>query len=149
MKKVVLALFLVSALIIAGCTQNTAAVSGIEEAVVYKSPTCGCCVGWIPHLEGEGFNVKTIMTQNLNPVKLEHNIPRSMWSCHTAIIGDYFVEGHIPMEAINKLLTENPDIDGIALPGMPAGSPGMPGIKQGTWTIYAIKDGEISTFMEV
>jgi len=72
-----------------------------------------------------------------------------MQSCHTTEIGDYFVEGHVPIEAIDKLLAEKPDIDGITLPDMPAGSPGMPGVKREEFVIYSLKDGESSEFMRI
>jgi hypothetical protein len=116
---------------------------------LYKSPTCGCCIGHSKFLGRDGFDVNLISTPQYEAEKVKNNIPREMWSCHTSIIGDYFVEGHMPMEAIQKLLEEQPDIDGIALPNMPAGSPGMPGVKSYPWTIYSIKDGEISEFMTI
>ncbi len=87
---------------------------------------------------------------DLAPIKDKYNIPRQLQSCHTSIIGDYFVEGHVPVEAIARLIAEKPDIAGIALPGMPSGSPGMPGAKQGTWTIQAVgKDGAVTEFMKI
>ena len=123
-------------------------VSG-QEITMYKSPSCGCCVGHAGYLEGEGYGVDIIANgQALANVKAEQNIPVSVRSCHTSIIEGYFVEGHMPIEAINKLLEERPDIDGIALPDMPVGAPGMPGRKQGEWIIYAIKDGQVSEFMK-
>jgi len=119
-----------------------------REMTVFKSASCGCCVQWAPYIQREGFDVETVST-DMASIKQQYGIPRNMESCHTAIIGDYFVEGHVPIEAIEKLLAEQPDIDGIALPAMPAGSPGMPGVKQGPFTIYAVKDGEVSTFMTI
>jgi hypothetical protein len=82
-------------------------------------------------------------------IKQKYKIPRSMESCHTAVIGGYFIEGHVPIEAVNKLLEENPEIDGIALPRMPAGSPGMPGIKKAPFKVYALSDGEASEFTTI
>ena len=119
------------------------------SATVYKSPTCGCCVKYIPYANGNGFDIETITTSNMDLIKQTHGIPSNMESCHTMIVENYFVEGHIPTEAIDKLLLEQPDIDGIALPGMPSGSPGMPGTKQGDFIIYAIKGGQISEFMRI
>jgi hypothetical protein len=128
---------------------NDNVVSG-QEVTMYKSPNCGCCVGHASYMETKGFEVSTIADDiSMQDVKEQNNIPYGMRSCHTEIIGDYFVEGHVPIEAINKMLEESPDIDGIALPNMPAGSPGMPGIKSGEWIIYAIKDGQASEFMRV
>ncbi len=87
------------------------------------------------------------MTDNVDEIKDRLNIPQDMWSCHTAVIGGYFVEGHVPVAAIRKLLEEQPEIDGIALPGMPAGSPGMGGSKEEPFVIYAVADGAVKEFM--
>lgn len=127
-------------------TSNT--VSG-QSVDMYKSASCGCCVGHAGYLEGKGFDVNVMPTVDMSVIKNMHNIPVNMRSCHTEIIDGYFVEGHVPMEAINKMLTEKPDIDGISLPNMPSGSPGMPGYKQGEWIIYAIKDGQASEYMRI
>ena len=119
-----------------------------SQATVYKSISCGCCGGYASGLDSKGVDVKTVNLDDTSSIKAKYGIPSSMESCHTTVIGDYFVEGHVPYEAVSKLLTEKPDIKGIALPGMPSGSPGMPGAKRGDWTIYSIgNDGEISTFM--
>ena len=118
-------------------------------ATVYKSPTCGCCGNYIPYLRGEGFKVNVVNVEDISKIKSERGIPEGMESCHTIIIGNYFVEGHVPMKAIKKLLKENPDIDGIALPNMPSGSPGMPGQKRGDFIVYSIKDGQTSEFMTI
>lgn len=148
MKKIALLVLLILGLfIVSSCATGKVSVDPAKQVKVFKSPTCGCCVGWIPYLEKEGFQVNAINMANMNSIKEQYNIPRNMESCHTAIIGDYFIEGHVPMEAIEKLLQEQPDIDGIALPNMLSGSPGMPGAKRGTWTIYAVKDGQVTEFM--
>jgi hypothetical protein len=144
-------IILIMAILVVGCNSDSGGpnAGNGQEVTIFKSPTCGCCVGHADYLENEGYYVDVQPTEDLEPVKQRYNIPESMQSCHTAVIGDYFVEGHVPQEAIDKLLTEKPDIDGIALPRMPAGSPGMPGIKSGTWTIFALKDGQISEFMKI
>lgn len=123
-------------------------VSGVP-LTMYKSPTCGCCVGNSAVLKNNGFDVQVVPTGDMKFVKSRFNIPVEMQSCHTSVIGDYFVEGHVPNAAITKLLEEQPDIDGIALPGMPSGSAGMPGVKNQEWIIYSIKDGEYSEFMRI
>ena len=87
--------------------------------------------------------------RSLHIIKKKHNIPLEMQSCHTTILGKYFIEGHVPIEAINKLLKEKPDIDGIALPGMPIGTPGMPGEKEEPYIIYQLVDGKSSVFMTI
>lgn len=119
------------------------------RATVYKSPTCSCCLGHVGYLKKRGFDVETVMENDTDSIKEKYNIPYSMQSCHTTVIGDYFIEGHMPIKAINKLLTEKPDIDGITLPDMPAGSPGMPGIKREEFTIYSLKSGESQEFMRL
>ncbi len=120
-----------------------------NEITIYKSPSCGCCGGYVQYLKDADFTVNVVEKANLDPVKKEQGIPDDMLSCHTAVIGNYFIEGHVPIEAVKKLLAEKPDIDGIALPGMPAGSPGMHGAKSGQWTVYAIKNGESTVFLKV
>jgi hypothetical protein len=120
-----------------------------NKITVYKSPSCGCCVGYIAELKKEGFNVDVKSMVDTTPLKQQYNIPYNMQSCHTSVIGDYYVEGHVPFEAVRKLLEEKPDIDGIALPDMPSGSPGMPGIKTEPFAVYALSNGEKSMFMEV
>jgi hypothetical protein len=116
---------------------------------VFKTPTCGCCDGYVSFLEGEQFKVKKTNMTSLDSIKKKHNIPGEMQSCHTSVVGKYFIEGHVPIEAINKLLKEQPDIDGIALPGMPMGTPGMPGNKEAPYVIYQLIDGEYSVFMTI
>ncbi len=120
------------------------------EMVTYKSPNCGCCGAWARYSEQQGFDTQVNDVDDIQSVKDEHEVPRDVWSCHTSIVEGYVIEGHVPVEAIEKLLEEEPDIEGIALPGMPSGSPGMPGPKQDEWTIYALhEDGTTSTFMEM
>ena len=116
---------------------------------VFKTPSCGCCNGYVLFLEKEKFKVKQTDMKSLQTVKQKYNIPLEMQSCHTTIIGEYFIEGHVPYEAINKLLKEQPDIDGIALPGMPIGTPGMPGEKDEPYVIYQLIDGKSSVFMTI
>ena len=116
---------------------------------VFKTPSCGCCYGYVLFLEEEKFKVKQTDMRSLQTIKKKYNIPLEMQSCHTTILGKYFIEGHVPIEAINKLLKEQPDIDGIALPGMPIGTPGMPGEKEEPYIIYQLVDGKSSVFMTI
>mgnify|MGYP001455376386 CR=1 FL=1 len=116
---------------------------------VFKTPSCGCCYGYVLFLEKEKFNVKQTDMRSLHSIKKKYNIPIEMQSCHTTIMGKYFIEGHVPLQAVNKLLKEQPDIDGIALPGMPIGTPGMPGEKEGPYVIYQLIDGKFSVFMTI
>lgn len=122
------------------------------QAVVYKSPSCGCCGAWAQYAERRGMNVEVKVVRNLNQIKEKYGVPEGKQACHTTVLKEsgYVVEGHVPTSAINKLLNEEPDIQGIGLPGMPQGSPGMPGPKQEDWKIYSLQeDGTTSEFMTV
>jgi len=127
--------------------QATGANPTLAAITMYRSPTCGCCVGWAQYLRTAGFDVEPVVTDDVAAIKDDLQIPNDMRSCHTAIIGAYFLEGHVPVEAIHKLLEEQPEIDGIALPGMPPGSPGMAGEKSEPFVIYSLSDGSIEEFM--
>lgn len=119
-----------------------------QEIVVYKTKTCGCCHIYTRYLDKENTNVKVVDVDDLSVIKNQYDVPSNLESCHTSLVGGYVVEGHIPLEVIEKLLAEKPPIKGIALPGMPSGSPGMPGPKMEEWVIYAIgNDGQVSEFM--
>jgi hypothetical protein len=92
---------------------------------VVKSPTCGCCSAWVAIAEGMGYEVEATDLDDMAEAKRAAGVPEPLWACHTAEIAGYVVEGHVPFEAIERLLEERPEIDGIAVPGMPMGSPGM------------------------
>lgn len=94
-------------------------------AVVHKSPTCGCCTAWVDHMRQAGFRVEVREEGNLDPIKRALGVPAGKGSCHTAEIGGYLVEGHVPADDVKRLLREKPDAVGLVLPGMPTGSPGM------------------------
>jgi hypothetical protein len=116
--------------------------------MLYKNPECGCCEAYVDYLRHHGFEVTSKPTNDLAEISRKAGVPSDLQGCHTAFIEDYVVDGHVPVEAINKLLAERPPIKGITLPGMPAGSPGMSGEKIGPFTIYAIgQDGKSSVFM--
>ena len=116
---------------------------------VYHSPDCGCCREYIGYLRASGAEVRVKHAENMQAVKERFNIPRQLWSCHTSIVEGYFVEGHVPLEAVRKLLDTRPAVDGLALPGMPAGSPGMGGVKTEPFTIYSSTNGVASVFMRL
>ena len=133
-------------------TDNKDALANINNkqiVEVFKTPSCGCCYGYVLFLEKEKFKVKQTDMRSLHTIKQKYNIPVEMQSCHTTIMGKYFIEGHVPFEAVEKLFKEQPDIDGIALPGMPIGTPGMPGDKDEPYIIYQLKDGKSSVFMTI
>lgn len=92
---------------------------------VYKSPTCGCCAKWIEHLVASGFDVEIEDSDAMAQVKAEAGVPVALQSCHTAVIDDYVFEGHVPIETIVRFMEERPDVQGLAVPGMPVGSQGM------------------------
>lgn len=122
------------------------AVAVVKVIEVFKSPTCSCCHEWEAYLRGLGYTVKSVPTDDMAAVKAQYGLPQETWSCHTAVIAGYAVEGHVPVEAIEDLLAERPAIDGIALPAMPPGSPGMPGVKEGPFEVLAVQDGAVSPF---
>jgi hypothetical protein len=129
--------------------QDASAVTKVSKhnVEVFKTSSCGCCYGYVLFLKENEFKVKQTDMRSLHSIKKKYNIPLKMQSCHTTILGKYFIEGHVPIKAINKLLKEQPDIDGIALPGMPIGTPGMPGEKEEPYVIYQLVDGKSSVFM--
>jgi hypothetical protein len=121
-----------------------------ESVVVYASPSCGCCGQYADYLESEGgYTVDLQRTDDVDSIKADAGVPENAAGCHTTMLGDYVVEGHVPLEAVDKLLRERPAIDGIALPGMPAGSPGMGGTKQEPFEILSFADGTIETYTTI
>ena len=113
-----------------------------QEIMVYKSPTCGCCNKWVKHLEENGFKVKTQDMKKVETIKDQLGIKGNFRSCHTAKINGYFVEGHVPAKDIKRMLREKPDIKGLAVPGMPMGSPGMEGHRKDRYSVIAIDKGD-------
>jgi hypothetical protein len=119
------------------------------DVVVYKSPTCGCCKKWVSHLEKNGYTVEVHneSRNKLSSIKGEMGVPRDLQSCHTAKIGGYVIEGHVPADVIARLLKEKPQIKGLAVPGMPMGSPGMEGPRKDSYDILALEEnGKTSIF---
>lgn len=104
---------------------------------VVKSPTCGCCTAWVDYMKKQGFTVTVEHKADLTALKRANGVTRDLESCHTAFVAGYVVEGHVPAELIKKLLTDKPaGVKGIAVPGMPMGSPGMEGDRKDRYTIY-------------
>ena len=99
--------------------------SSTPKIAVFKDPSCGCCGAWVDHLRAAGFAVEVVETRNLDAVKTRLGVPENLAACHTAEIGGYVIEGHVPATAIRRLLDEKPGAVGLAVPGMPVGSPGM------------------------
>lgn len=149
----VIAVLIAGALVLSRPNQNNEdmaerPLSG-QEVTVYKTLTCGCCEVYAKYLEREEVNTKVVNVDDLTATKSQYGVPQQVQSCHTSLVGGYVVEGHIPLEIVEKLLVEKPAIKGIALPGMPSGSPGMPGPKTDTWTIFAFaEDGTVTEWMK-
>lgn len=154
---VTLALLTITA---AGCNSTSANLStsstplstnnftGNDSTVeVYRSASCGCCGLWVEHMQQAGFTVTETITEELNAVKAKHGVPNQLASCHTAIVDGYVVEGHIPSEDVQRLLAEKPAVTGIAVPGMPIGSPGMEvGNEREPYAVLSFKGETIETF---
>jgi hypothetical protein len=113
-----------SALAAAGLSGQLAFASG-NRLTVFKSPSCGCCQAWAEHMQRAGFSVEIEQVENLTPIKARLGVPQMLKSCHTATVNGYVIEGHVPAGDVTRLLREQPKAIGLAVPGMPIGSPGM------------------------
>ncbi len=122
-RRALLAGLAVSALSVSA--RSTLAVETLPRMVVTKDPTCGCCTAWVEHVRAAGFDVAVVESSDLSRLKIRLGVPQTLASCHTAEIGGYVIEGHVPPAVIKRLLAEKPDAKGLAVPGMPVGSPGM------------------------
>jgi hypothetical protein len=135
------------ALVAVSCSKPAAAGPVIT---MYKTPTCGCCGAWADHMRENGFTVQEVIRADLNPIRKEMGVPGNMLSCHTAVIDGYAVEGHVPADVVARLLRERPAVAGIAVPGMPIGSPGMEQL--GRWEpyeVYTFSNGAPKAIYEV
>jgi hypothetical protein len=121
-------LFLISGLALAGMVvvspSDNLPAQG-PAMTVYKTPTCGCCAKWVDHMKAAGFKVQVQDMDDLTEIKQASGVPIPIRTCHTAVVGNYVVEGHVPADLVKKMLNEKPKMAGIAVPGMPIGSPGM------------------------
>jgi len=134
----------------AGALTATAARAAPARALtVYKTPTCGCCGGWVAHMRRNGFAATVIEQADLTPVRRRLGVPDAVVSCHTAVIDGYALEGHVPATDILRLLAERPQAAGLAVPGMPLGSPGMEvpdGTRDAFDTLLILRDGRTRVF---
>src|SRR3989344_5626476 len=147
---VVLVILLVVGFILAARPKDDVDLSPLKsvDMAMFKSPSCGCCSVYSDYISRKVANLKINQVDDIEKVKRDAGVPANLESWHTSFIGDYFIEGHVPAEAIAKLMTEKPNITGIAMAGMPQGSPGMPGSKRGDFVIYAVnQDGSSVEFM--
>lgn len=120
----------VGAALIGGASLGAPALLGstpaaAQQVEVWKSPTCGCCGGWVKHMEAAGFSMKVHTIEDVDAVKAAKGVPDTLMSCHTAVVDGYVVEGHVPASDIRRLLAERPKAKGLSAPGMPQSSPGM------------------------
>lgn len=139
-------LVVLSAILVGGAAFH--AQQARPGVTVYKTATCGCCSLWVEHLRKNGFDVKAVDVEDIQTVKTTYGVPASLGSCHTAVVGNYAIEGHVPADAVQRLLRERPDVAGIAVPGMPIGSPGMEvGDRKDPYSIMSFKrDGTSAVF---
>jgi len=137
---------IIAPLALLACIQSAAAAT-IE---VVKSPYCGCCTQWVEYLRREGFEVRVVEAEDVSPAARRLGVPDDLRSCHTASIGGYAIEGHVPAADIRRLLAERPDALGIAVAGMPVGSPGMEqgNVRQPYATILFMRDGRRRLFAQ-
>ena len=119
--------------------------AALPPVTVYKSPACGCCGDWAAHMRAAGFRVDVKDVDDVSPIKSRMGIPDTLWSCHTAVVDGYALEGHVPAGDVKRLLRERPKVKGLAVPGMVPGSPGMAGPAQRYATV-AFGDGGNRTF---
>ena len=135
-------------LTVAACKKPAASAS-LPVMIVHKSESCGCCEGWVQHMQRAGFLVEVRNESNLDEVKTRVGVPFGKGSCHTAEVGGYFIEGHVPAGDVQRLLAQRPNAKGLVLPGMPLGSPGME-VPDGTVQPYTVElvlhSGETTEF---
>lgn len=123
------------------------AADPVPVVQVWRTPTCGCCGAWVRHLEANGFSVTVTMQDDLAAIKARYGVPRNLESCHTAVVGGYVVEGHVPAADVRRLLRERPALAGLVVPGMPAGSPGMEApVSEPYATLALAADGSTRVF---
>ena len=118
-------LFLITGLALAGTVAASPSARQSAQMTVYKTPTCGCCAKWVDHMKAAGFKVQVQDMDDLTEIKQASGVPIPIRTCHTAVVGGYVIEGHVPADLVKKVLAEKPKATGIAVPGMPIGSPGM------------------------
>lgn len=115
--------------------------------VVYKDPNCGCCKNWVEIMKQNGFEVSVRDTADMAAIKARYLVPAKAHSCHTAIVGGYVVEGHVPADLIRKALAEKPPVAGLAVPGMPMGSPGMEGARKDAYDVLTFdRNGKTAVY---
>lgn len=125
---------------------SSAHAADSKSVALYKNPQCGCCEGYADYLRANGFDVTVKPTHELVQMSRRAGVPDDFQGCHLAFVDGYVVSGHVPVGAVNRLLTARPKIKGITLPGMPPGSPGMGGAKSAPFTVFEVRDGAPKVF---
>lgn len=134
--------FICTGIAIAATLTGVGQASAAQQTmIVYKDPNCGCCHLWAEAMKAEGFDVRLEDRDDLTPIKAKLGVPDNLQGCHTATVSGYFLEGHVPLEAVRKLLDEKPTIAGLAVAGMPSGSLGMGDNPNATYDVYAVAKG--------
>ncbi|PSM49647.1 DUF411 domain-containing protein [Chroococcidiopsis sp. CCALA 051] len=128
--------------------QERTKLSTTPEIVVYRSPSCSCCGGWIDYMKKQGFPTKVILTSDIEAVKQKYRVPDRLASCHTAVVNGYVIEGHVPVNDVKRLLQEKPNVAGISVPEMPVGTPGMEmGNRKDPFTVFSFdRQGRAKVF---
>jgi len=133
---------------VASLLQTSTVFAGEKQVItVHKDPTCGCCSGWVQHLQKAGFDTKVLDTRDLDAVKRRLGIPDDLAACHTAEVAGYIIEGHVPAAALTRFLVEKPNATGLAVPGMPVGSPGMEGGRPEKYDVVLFGQNVRRTYM--
>lgn len=125
--------------VLTGASTGSPSTGPSPSVTVYKSPTCGCCTKWVDHLRASGYTVTAKDVDDVDSIKADLGVPSALASCHTALVGGYVIEGHVPAADITRLLKEKPKVTGIAVPGMPMGSPGMEGPRKDAYEVVAFE----------
>lgn len=142
-----LILAVLAAFVLTGSLTACSDTSQAQSITVYKSPTCGCCKKWISSLESNGFKVTAHDTNELESIKRQNGVAEHLGSCHTALVEGYVIEGHVPAETIHRLLKEKPVAAGLAVPGMPMGSPGMEGPRKDPYNVLLFnRSGDVAIY---
>ena len=140
--------FLCTLVAVAALPVTGTALAAGEGMIVYKDPNCGCCYAWAAAMTNAGFVVKAEEVVDIEVVKDRFYVPTDLRGCHTAVVAGYYLEGHVPLEAVTRLLAERPDLAGLAVPGMPVGSLGMGDSPSASYDVMSVGRGGIGTLYQ-
>ena len=142
--------FICSAVVAALALTARKAGASETEMTIYKDPNCGCCHAWAEAMKDAGYAVTVKDVDDLSQIKAQYSVPEAVQGCHTAITGSYFIEGHVPLEAVQRLLREAPELAGVAVPGMPSGSLGMGEDAGASYDVFSVsRSGETAIYQSV